>query len=87
MARYERAVIKRAFQIIFQYVAPKRIRLTADRGFADVELFELLERLGIRFIIRVKSSTKVGWQGQWRPLGSVRFVGNSRRRSLGWLLY
>jgi hypothetical protein len=87
MARYERAVIKRAFQIIVQYVALKRIRLTADRGFADVELFELLQPLGIRFIIRVKSSTKVWWQGQWCALGGVRFAGNSHRRSLGWRFY
>lgn len=87
MARYERAVIKHAYQIITQYIAPKRIRLTADRGFADVELFELLEQLGIRFIIRVKSSTKGWWQGRWCPLGSVRFIGNSHRRSLGQLLY
>lgn len=87
MGRYERAVIKRAFHLIFQYVAPQRIRLTADRGFADVALFEWLEQLGIRFVIRVKSSTKVWWQGQWRPLGTVRFVGNSRRRNLGRLVY
>jgi hypothetical protein len=69
------------------YVESKRIRLTADRGFADVELFELLEQLGVRFVIRVKSSPKVWWQGQWCPLGSVRFTGNSHRRSLGRLLY
>jgi hypothetical protein len=87
MGRYERAVIKRAFQIIVQYVVLKRIRLTADRGFADVELFELLDQLGVRFVIRVKSSTKVGWRGAWCSLGSVGFIGNSRCHSLGWLLY
>ena len=83
MRRYERAVIKRAYQIIVQYIDPNGIRLTADRGFADVELFELLEQLGIRFVIRVKSSTNVGWRGQWCSLGAVRFEGNSRHRSLG----
>jgi hypothetical protein len=59
MARYERAVIKCAFQIIVQYVALQRIRLTEDHGFADVKLFDLLQQLGIRFVIRVKSSTKM----------------------------
>jgi Transposase DDE domain len=87
MARYEQAVIKRAFQIMVQHVALKRIRLTADRGFADVELFELIDQWGIRFVIRVKSSTKVWWQGQWCSLGSMRFAGNSHRRSLGRLIY
>ena len=87
MRRYERAVIKRAYQIIVQYIDPNGIRLTADRGFADVELFELLEQLGIRFVIRVKSSTKVRWRGQWCSLRAVCFEGNSRRRSLGRLLY
>jgi hypothetical protein len=52
--RYELAVIKRAFKLIFQYVAPARIRLTADRGFPDEDLFELLDRLKIKYIIRVK---------------------------------
>src|SRR5262249_322547 len=42
---YERAVIKRAFKLIFQYVKPSRIRLTADRGFADEPLFALLQQL------------------------------------------
>ncbi|HZA29558.1 MAG TPA: hypothetical protein VE735_08290 [Gammaproteobacteria bacterium] len=86
-ARDERAVIKRAFQLLVQYVALKRIRLTAARGFADVELFELIDPLGIRFVIRVKSRTKVWWQGQWTSLATVGFVGNSRRRSLGRLCY
>jgi hypothetical protein len=61
--------------------------LTADRGFADVELFELIDPLGIRFVIRVKSRTKVWWPGQWTSLATVGFVGNSRRRSLGRLCY
>ena len=54
MHRYERAVIKRAFKLIFQYVSPSRIRLTADRGFADEPLFALLQQLHMRFVIRVK---------------------------------
>jgi hypothetical protein len=87
MKRYELAVIKRAFTLIFQYVAPRRVHLTADRGFADAPLFAVLERLGIRFIIRVKGSVKVALDGQWRKLNSVRFVGNNRHRQFGRVAY
>jgi len=44
MSRYERAVIKRACRLVFSYVSPRRVRLTADRGFADDDLFALLDR-------------------------------------------
>ncbi len=47
MKRYERAVIKRAFKLIFQSVKPHRIRLTADRGFPDHDLFALLDELKV----------------------------------------
>jgi hypothetical protein len=46
MKRYELAVIKRAFTLIFQYITPLRVRLTADRGFADAPLCALLDTLG-----------------------------------------
>jgi Transposase DDE domain len=81
--RYELAVIKRAFKLIFQYVEPSRIRLTADRGFPDEDLFELLDRLQINYIIRVKGSTKVNYRGEWIKLNRLRFEGNVRRRNLG----
>jgi hypothetical protein len=87
MKRYELAVIKRAFTLIFQSVAPHRVRLTADRGFADADLFAVLEVLGIRYIIRVQGSVKVELDGQWRKLNCMRFVGNSRRRNLGRVAY
>ena len=64
MKRYELAVVKRAFTLIFQDVAPQRVRLTADRGFADAALFALLDAFGIRYIIRVKGSVKVELDGQ-----------------------
>ena len=85
--RYELAVIKHAFKLIFQYIKPSRIRLTADRGFPDDDLFELLDRLKIRFVIRVKGSTKVNYQGEWINLYRLRFQGNARRRSLGRIEY
>jgi Transposase DDE domain len=87
MKRYELAVVKRAFKLIFQYVAPQRVRLTADRGFADATLFALLDTLGIRSIIRVKGDVKVEFAGQWRQLNPLRFAGNARRRNLGRLPY
>lgn len=85
--RYELAVIKRAFKLIFQYVQPLRIRLTADRGFPDDDLFELLDQLQIKYIIRVKGSTKVNYRGNWLKLNRLRFEGNARRRSLGRIEY
>ena len=87
MKRYERAVVKRAFKLIFQYVKPSRIRLTADRGFPDDDLFALLDELKINYIIRVKGSVKVFHRGQWVKLNTLRFEGNARRRNLGRLYY
>lgn len=87
MHKYERAVIKRACQLIFQYVPRARVRLTADRGFADEPLFALLESLRVRFVIRVKGCVKVCHRRQWRKLNAFRFGGNSRRQTLGRLLY
>lgn len=84
---YERAVIKRAFKLIFQYVKPRRVRLTADRGFADEPLFALLQQLRIRFVIRVKGCVKVCFRRQWRKLNRFGFSGNCRQQTLGHLLY
>lgn len=87
MHRYERAVIKRAFALIFRYVGRRRVWLTADRGFADEPLFALLQQLGVRFVIRAKGCVKVCWQRRWCKLNQIGFVGNRRRQTLGWLLY
>jgi hypothetical protein len=87
MKRYELAVIKRAFKLIFQYVKPDRIRLSADRGFPDDDLFALLNELNIDYIIRVKGSVKVFYRGEWIKLNTIRFEGNARRRNLGRLYY
>jgi hypothetical protein len=64
-SRYELAVIKRAFKLILDDVKPGRLRLTADRGFPDDDLFALLEELRIKFIIRVKGNVKVCQRGRW----------------------
>src|SRR5215471_1744878 len=87
MKRYERAVIRRAVTRVIRKVGRRRARVTADRGFADVALFTVLSDLGVAFVIRVKKSTKICTAGAWQPLDMLRFPGNTRRRSLGRLLY
>jgi hypothetical protein len=87
MQRYELAVVRRALERLLRVVASHRVSVTADRGFADVALFGLLDSLQVAFVIRVKGSTKVYYQGQWQKLNRLRFAGNTRRRSLGRLSY
>lgn len=87
MQRYEHAVIKRVVKRLRQVVGRKRLRITADRGFADVELFELLDELDVTFFIRVKGSVKICLWQSWHKLNSLGFVGNARRRSFGNRLY
>jgi len=87
MKRYERAVIRRAVTRVIRKVGRRRVRVTADRGFADVALFTLLSDLGVAFVIRVKKSTKICIAGAWHKLDTLRFAGNTRRRTLGHLRY
>jgi hypothetical protein len=87
MKRYEHAVIRRVVTRMLHKVGRRRVRVTAARGFADVALFTLLTALGVAFVIRVKRSTKVWVAGQWRKLHTLRFPGNTRRRTVGHLLY
>jgi hypothetical protein len=87
MRRYEFSVIRRAVTRVIRKVGRRRVRVTADRGFADVALFALLAELGVAFVIRVKKSTQVCLDGRWRKLQTMRFPGNTRRRALGRLLY
>ena len=63
-------------------VGRRRLRVTADRGFADVSLCDLLEMFDTIYIIRVKSSTKVYLGVAWRQLQSLRFVSNVRQRNV-----
>jgi hypothetical protein len=72
---------------VLRKVGRRRVRVTADRGFADGALFDLFAQLGVAFVIRVKKSTKVWVDGMWRRLHTPRFPGNTRRRALGRLLY
>jgi Transposase DDE domain len=87
MRRYEKAVIRRAVTRVQQAIGRRRLIVTADRGFADVALVDVLTELGAEFIIRVKGSTKIACQGQWCHLNTLRFVGNARHRNLGRVVY
>ncbi len=87
MKRYEQAIIKRVLTRVLKRVKRGRLIVTADRGFADVELCDLLDRFKIAYIVRVKCSTKVYWQGMWCALSQIGFVGHSRHRALGRILY
>ena len=82
MRRYEMAVIRRVVTRV-QGAIGRRLLVTADRGFADVALVEVLTALGVEFIIRVKGSPKICFHGQWRPLHTLGFVGNAHHRTLG----
>jgi Transposase DDE domain len=87
MRRYEMAVIRRVITQVQREIGRRRLIITADRGFADVALVDVLTELGVEFIIRVKGSTKVYFQGQWYNLTTLHFVGNARQRNLGHLAY
>ena len=87
MRRYEIAVIRRVVTRVQRALGPRRVLLTADRGFADVALVDVLTALGVTFILRVKGSTKVAWQGRWRALAGGPFVGNARQRTWGRVAY
>jgi hypothetical protein len=87
MQRYALAVIRRALTRVIRKVGTRRVRGTADRGFADVRLFALLTELRVALVIRVKKSTKVCIAGVWCTLLTLRLEGNTRRRALGHLRY
>jgi hypothetical protein len=86
MQRYELAVMRRAVTRVIRQVGRRRVRVPADRGFADVALCTVLTELGVAFVIRVKQSTKSWIAGVWRRLDTLRFPGNTRRCPLGRLL-
>lgn len=87
MRRYEIAVIRRALTRVPRVTGKRRVIVTADRGFADVALVDVLPALGVEFILRVKGTTQVCWHDHWRTLHTVPFVGQARRRNLGRVSY
>ena len=87
LRRYETAVIRRAITRVQRKIGPRRLLVTADRGFAEVALVDVLTALGVEFLLRVKGGTNVCWHGRWRKLTTVPFVGNARQRNLGRVAY
>ncbi|MCA1850729.1 MAG: transposase, partial [Acidobacteria bacterium] len=87
MSLYEREFVRRLFSGVLAGCARRRFILTADRWFADVDLLDLLDELGVSYVIRTKSSYKVLIDGRWRRLGSLRWRGNQRRRVWGRVWY
>ena len=83
MKLIERAMLKRVFKKLKEKVGGRRIILTADRGFADVETFRLLKRLQIAFVIRVKCSTLILIRGVWRSLKTIELKADAEQRKIG----
>jgi hypothetical protein len=59
MKRYARAVMRRAVTRVMRMGGRRRVRVTADRGCADVALYTLLTAWGVVCVIRVKKRTKI----------------------------
>ena len=87
MRIYEAALLKRVLTRFGQTIDLSRLRLTADRGFADVALMDLLDSYGVLYVIRARASTQVLVQGQWQQLQTLKFFTNSRKRNLGRVQY
>jgi hypothetical protein len=81
MQRYELAVMRRAVTRVIRKVGLQRVRVTADRGFADVALFTLLTDVRVVFVMRAKKSSKICLAGVWQRLDTLRFPGNTGRRT------
>jgi hypothetical protein len=87
MTSYELEFVRHLFNEVLAEVARRRLVLTADRWFADVDLLDVLDELGISYVIRTKSNYKVRVEGRWRRLDSLRWRGNQRRRAWGRVWY
>lgn len=87
MSLYQREFARHLFGEVLAGIERRRLILTADRWFADVDLLDLLDELGVSYVIRTKSSYKVRVEGGWRELGSLGWRGNRRRRAWGRVWY
>jgi hypothetical protein len=84
---YERDFVRRLITEVLTPIARKRLLITADRAFADVNLLDLFNELRVSFVIRTKGNIKVYHDRQWQKLNQLRLPRNLRRRSLGRLRY
>jgi len=87
MSIYEREFVRALFDSVLCGVARRRFVLTADRWFADVNLLDLLDDLGISYVIRTKSNYKVRVEGRWHRLDALKWTTNQRRRAWGRVWY
>ena len=87
MTGYELEFVRLLFDEVLAGVERRRFVLTADRWFADVDLLDSLDELGISYVIRTKSNYKVRVEGRWLRLDSLRWRGNQRRRAWGRVWY
>lgn len=87
MSLYEREFVRTLFDVALCGVARRRLILTADRWFADVDLLDLLNELGVSYVIRTKSNYKVRVEERWRRLDALKWRTNQRRRAWGRLWY
>src|SRR5918911_1859698 len=83
----EGELVRLLFEKVLGGVARRRFILTADRWFADVDLLDLLNDLGVSYVIRTKSNYKVLVAGGWCRLDSLKWRGNQRRRAWGRVWY
>jgi hypothetical protein len=83
----ERGMLKRVLKRLREVVGKRRIILTADRGFADVNTFRVLKREEIAFVIRVKCSTLICLRGKWKSLKSVELKTDGERKKLSQVKY
>lgn len=86
MSLYEREFVRVLFAEVLAGVE-SRLILTADRWFADVDLLDLLDEMGISYVIRTKSNYHVRVADRWRRLDSLGWRGNQRRRAWGRVWY
>lgn len=87
MSQYEREFVRALFDDVLCNVARRRFVVTADRWFADVNLLDLLNDLGVAYVIRTKSNYHVRVEGRWRRLDALRWRTNQRRRAWGRVWY
>ena len=83
MKKLERAMLKRVLKKLQERIGSRRIILTADRGFADVETFRMLKRLKIAFVIRGTCNTLVLMRGVWRSLKTMELKADGEARKIG----
>ncbi len=87
MSLYERQFVRAHFAQALCGVSRRRFVLTADRWFADVAVLDLLNELGVSYVIRTKANYPVRVAGRWCRLESRRWRKNQRRRAWGRLWY